>query len=222
MTLRLYNTLSRSLEEFTPARDNGARVGVYACGPTVYRPPHIGNFRTFVVNDILHRYLEWKGFDVAFVMNLTDVEDKIIGGANERGVPIGDVTAPVTDAFFADLDTLGIRRADRYPRATEHIGDMVDLVRRLVDNGHAYVRDGSVYFDIGSFPEYGRLARIDFAGMRSGAGMAAREDAIDADEYEKQDARDFALWKAAKDEDRRVGAAWPTPWGDGRPVRLGE
>ncbi len=216
MTVHLYNSLSRTLEPFVPVRPDG-RVGIYACGPTVYRPPHIGNFRTFVFNDILHRYLEWKGWDVTFVMNLTDVEDKIIAGAVEHGVLIGDVTAPVTQAFFHDLDVLGIRPVDQYPRATEHIEPMVALLKRLIDNGHAYVRDGSIYYDIGSFAGYGKLSRHDFSGMRAGAGLASRDGAIDADEYDKDDARDFALWKAAKDEDRRAGAAWPTPWGEGRP-----
>jgi cysteinyl-tRNA synthetase len=215
MTLRLYNTLSRSLEEFVPA--DAARVGVYACGPTVYRPPHIGNFRTFVFNDLLHRYLEWKGYGVRFVMNLTDVEDKIIDAAASRGVPIATITAPVTDAFFADLDTLGIRHADAYPRATQHVGHMIDLIRRLFERGHAYEAGGSVYFDISSFPDYGRLSRVDFGDMRAGAGLAARELRTDADEYEKGDARDFALWKAARESDAAVGATWDTPWGAGRP-----
>src|SRR5512134_413159 len=124
MTLRLYNTLTRSLDEFHPIIDG--RVGVYACGPTVYRPPHVGNFRTFVFNDLLHRYLEWKGFDVKFVMNLTDVEDKIILEAASSGKRIGDVTAPMIDAFEADLRSLNVLTADVYPRATEHIGAMVD------------------------------------------------------------------------------------------------
>ena len=212
MPLRFYNTLSRSLEEFVPS---GEGVGVYACGPTVYRPPHIGNFRTFVFNDILHRYLEWKGFAVRFVMNLTDVEDKIIADAAQRGVTIDEVTAPQVDAFRTDLDRLGIRPVDSYPRATEHIPQMVALIERLIANGHAYQRDGSIYFAIGSFPAYGRLSRIELVDTRSGAGLAAR--AIDTDEYEKEDARDFALWKGAKDADRAAGAAWPTPWGDGRP-----
>jgi cysteinyl-tRNA synthetase len=216
MTIRFHNTLSRAVEEFAPI--DPPHVGIYACGPTVYRPPHIGNFRTFVFNDLLHRYLEWKGFDVTFVMNLTDVEDKIIAEAAATGQAIGGVTRPMTDAFFADLDTLGIRPADVYPRATEHIGEMVDLIRDLIDRGHAYqAGDGSVYFDISSFPAYGRLARIEARSNRTGAGLAARAGGIDADEYEKDDARDFALWKGAKDTDRQVGAAWPTPWGEGRP-----
>jgi cysteinyl-tRNA synthetase len=216
MPIRFYNTLSRSTEEFTPIA--APRVGVYACGPTVYRPPHIGNFRTFVFNDLLHRYLEWKGFDVTFVMNLTDVEDKIINEAATLGTAIGDVTGPMIDAFFADLATLGIRPADVYPRATEHIDGMLDIIRRLLDNGHAYrTTDGSVYFDIRSFPNYGRLSRIEAETIRAGAGLATRAGGIDADEYEKADARDFALWKAAKDVDHQVGAAWETPWGTGRP-----
>jgi cysteinyl-tRNA synthetase len=216
MAIRFQNTLSRSLEDFVPLAP--PRVGIYACGPTVYRPPHIGNFRTFVFNDLLHRYLEWKGFDVTFVMNLTDVEDKIIGEAAGQGTAIDDVTGPMIDAFFADLDLLGIRPADRYPRATDHIPEMIGIIDRLLERGHAYrAGDGSIYFDISSFPAYGRLARIEAQTIRTGAGLASRSGGIDADEYEKDDARDFALWKSAKDVDRRVGAAWPTPWGDGRP-----
>ena len=213
--LRLYNTLSRSIEEFTPK--DPANVGVYGCGPTVYRPPHIGNFRTFLFNDLLHRYLEWKGFGVTLVMNLTDVEDKIINEAAGKGVRIQDVTTPMTTAFFDDLATLNILPADVYPRATEHVTEMVDLVQQLVDRGHAYVAGDSVYFDISSFPEYGRLSRIPAAEIRAGAGLASRAGGIDADEYDKADARDFVLWKGAKDVDREVGAAWDTPWGVGRP-----
>jgi cysteinyl-tRNA synthetase len=216
MAIRFYNTLSRRLDDFRPIAP--PKVGVYACGPTIYRPPHIGNFRTFVFNDLVHRYLEWKGFDVTFVMNLTDVEDKIIAEAAQLGVSIDDVTEPMGRAFFSDLDTLGIRPADLYPRATHHIDDMADIIRRLIDNGHAYVTaDGSVYFDISSFERYGRLARIEADTIRSGAGLATRAGGIDADEYEKADARDFVLWKAARDVDRQVGAAWQTPWGLGRP-----
>jgi cysteinyl-tRNA synthetase len=216
MPLRFYNTLSRELEPFAAGRPPD--VGIYACGPTVYRPPHVGNFRTFVFNDVLHRYLEWKGYHVTFVMNLTDVEDKIILAAVGNGGAVSDVTAPVIDAFFADLDTLGVRRADAYPRATQHIPQMVALIGRLIERGHAYaVADGSVYFAIASFPPYGRLARIDAEAIRAGAGIGTRAGGIDADEYEKDDARDFAVWKGAKDVDHRVGAAWPTPWGDGRP-----
>jgi len=214
MALRLYNTLDRSLQEFTPAHPGEVRV--YACGPTVYKRPHIGNFRTFVFNDLLHRYLEWKGFAVRFVMNLTDVEDKIIGAAARESRPIDEYTAPVIRAFFDDLDLLGIRRADDYPRATHHIDEMVALVSRLIERGHAYSADGSVYFDVSSFPGYGRLSGIDPETIRAGAGLAGR-GRLDADEYAKEDARDFVLWKAARDEDRAVGAAWPAPFGTGRP-----
>ncbi|HEX2167724.1 MAG TPA: cysteine--tRNA ligase [Longimicrobiales bacterium] len=216
MTLRIHNTMTRRLEHFVPLASQ--HVGIYACGPTVYRAPHIGNFRTFVFNDLLHRYLEWKGFDVTFVMNLTDVEDKIINEAAGQGVAIGDVTGPMIDAFFADLSTLAVQPADVYPRATQHIDQMVDIIARLVERGHAYrAADGSVYFDISSFPQYGRLARIEAQTIRAGAGLATRAGGIDADEYEKADARDFALWKSVKDVDRKVGAAWQTPWGEGRP-----
>lgn len=216
MSLHFYNTLTRKVEEFAPV--NGKQVGVYACGPTVYRPPHVGNFRTFIFNDLLHRYLEWKGFDVKFVMNLTDVEDKIIDAAFEAKSGIDDVTAPTIEAFMKDLNTLAIRPADTYPRATAKIDSMIAIIGKLIERGHAYVKDGSVYFAIASFPGYGRLARIDVQDVRSGAGLSDRErGAVDADEYDKDDARDFALWKSAKDSDRAAGAVWSTPWGEGRP-----
>ena len=216
MALQFFNTLTRRVEEFQPL--NGKQVGVYACGPTVYRPPHVGNYRTFIFNDLLHRYLEWKGFDVKFVMNLTDVEDKIIEAAHEQGVHIDEITAPVTEAFLNDLKSLAIKPVDVHPRATEAIQGMIDIIAKLIERGHAYESDGSVYFAIGSFPGYGKLSRIELQDVRSGAGLQTRErGGIDADEYEKEDARDFALWKAAKDMDRKAGAAWQTPWGEGRP-----
>ncbi|HEX7119005.1 MAG TPA: cysteine--tRNA ligase [Longimicrobiales bacterium] len=209
MALRFYNTLTRSLEEFEPLEPGTARM--YACGPTVYQLPHIGNYRTFLFNDLLHRYLEWKGLDVKFVMNLTDVDDKTIDGALRQGVSLEEFTEPVIRGFFDDLDALGVRRADVYPRATRHVDAMVELIGRLVERGHAYAAaDGSVYYDVTSFPGYGRLSRVDLSAMRRGERVAA-------DEYEKGDIRDFALWKAAKDVDRQVGAAWETPWGTGRP-----
>ena len=213
MPLRFYNTLTRSSETFTPVHP--PRVGVYACGPTVYRPPHVGNFRSFLLYDLVHRYLEWKGFTVRFVMNLTDVEDKIIEAARQQGTNISAITSPTTDALFADLTTLGARPADIYPRATQHVDQMVALIERLVERGHAYVADGSVYFAISSWPDYGKLSRIELADTRAGAGLATR--GVDADEYGKEDARDFVLWKGAKDVDRAAGAVWPTPWGEGRP-----
>ena len=214
-TLRLYNTLTRSLDDFAPI--DPQNVGVYGCGPTVYRPPHIGNFRTFLFNDLLHRYLEWKGYGVTFVMNLTDVEDKIINEAAMYDRTIEQITSPMIDAFFTDLKTLGIQPADEYPRATAHVDQMITLVQQLIERGHAYVAGDSVYFDISSFPSYGRLSRIDATDIRAGAGLATRAGGIDADEYEKSDARDFVLWKGGKPVDAQVGAAWDTPWGSGRP-----
>ena len=231
--LHFYDTLSRSLRPFEPL--SPGRVGVYACGPTVYRQPHIGNYRTFLFNDLLVRWLRAKGHDVRFVMNLTDVDDKTIRGAAADGIRLDDFTAPVIEQFFADLDRLGAARADAYPRATRHIEQMIALVQQLIENGHAYVADdGSVYFDVSSLPTYGRLSRLDVEGIQSGAGLATRQplpgsdasapaaapsdddDAL-ADEYGKDDARDFVLWKRVRDLDRQVGAVWPTPWGEGRP-----
>ncbi|HEY0670757.1 MAG TPA: class I tRNA ligase family protein, partial [Longimicrobiales bacterium] len=182
MALQFFNTLTRKVEEFQPL--DGKRVGVYACGPTVYRPPHVGNYRTFIFNDLLHRYLEWKGFAVKFVMNLTDVEDKIIEAAHQQSVKIDQVTAPVTQAFLQDLASLAIRPVDVHPRATEKIPEMIDIISRLIERGHAYESDGSVYFAIGSFPGYGKLSRIELQDVRSGAGLQTRErGGIDADEY---------------------------------------
>ena len=209
MTLRLYNTLSRSLEPFEPLEP--PRVRVYGCGPTVYDYPHIGNYRSFVVYDLLHRYLEWLGHDVRLVVNLTDVDDRTIAAAARRGVPLVEHTAPFARAFLADARTLGVREAAAYPRATEYVERMVDFVSGLVDKGLGYVTsDGSVYFSVAAFPEYGRLSRVDPAALRSGQRVAT-------DDYDKDDVRDFALWKAAKPEDRAAGAAWPSPWGPGRP-----
>ena len=208
MALRFYDTLTRSLKPFQPLE--AGRVGVYACGPTVYQLPHIGNYRTFLFTDVLHRYLEWRGYQVRFVMNLTDVDDRIIERALERETTIEAFTAPFIGGFLAELETLGVRPADAYPRATEHTREMAQLVARLLERGHAYAADGSIYYDISSFPDYGKLSRVDLDQVRKGERVAS-------DRYEKQDVRDFALWKAAKEEDRRVGAAWPAPWGEGRP-----
>ncbi len=209
MTFRIFNTLSRTLEEFKPQTPGKALV--YGCGPTIYDYPHIGNFRTFVVFDLLHRYLEWSGLEVRFVTNLTDVDDKVIRGAKEAGVTIREYTNPFGEAFLDDLKTLGVRPADHYPRATDYVGRMVGFVKRLEEKGLAYqAEDGSVFFSIGSFPGYGKLSRIDPDNVRPGARVAN-------DDYGKEDVRDFALWKAAKPEDEETGAAWDSPWGRGRP-----
>ena len=208
MPLQFYNTLTRRLEEFVPLHEG--RVGMYVCGPTIYAPPHIGNLRTFFFADVLHRYLEYRGYEVRFVMNLTDVDDKTIRGANQKGVPLGEYTEPFADILFDNFETLGIARADVYPRATHYVPGMVDLIRRLEERGIAYAVEGSVYYDISKFPEYGKLSRTDLSAGRRGERVAA-------DEYDKGDVRDFALWKAARPEDEAVGAVWDTPWGRGRP-----
>ena len=205
MSLSFYNTLTRSLQEFTPLEEG--RVGLYACGPTVYQLPHIGNYRTFLFNDVLHRYLEWKGYAVRLVMNITDVDDKIIRNARAEGQTISDYAAPYVDGFMEEMGLLGMRAADTLPRATGSIDAMVALVERLLENGNAYTtEDGSVFFDISSFDGYGRLSRIPLDEVRTGERVAA-------DEYEKGDVRDFALWKGVKDSDREVEAVWEGPRG---------
>ncbi len=209
MALKLRNTMSRSMETFEPLEPG--RVLVYGCGPTVYDHAHIGNFRAFLFYDLVHRYLEWSGYEVRFVVNLTDVDDRTIRGAVAEGVGIAEHTGRFAELFLADSGALGIRPVDAYPRATEYVDRMVEFITRLLDSGHAYVaEDGAVYYSIARFAEYGRLKGIDLSTLRAGARVAQ-------DEYEKEDARDFALWKAATDEDERAGAAWDAPWGRGRP-----
>jgi len=207
MALDLFNSLSGRIEEFAPADGNTVRF--YACGPTVYDYGHIGNFRTFVAVDVLRRYLRQSGFQLLHVMNITDVDDKIIRNANQRGVPIGEYTKKFEQAFLEDMDTLGIEQPERIARATEHIAEMAHFIRKLADKGFAYqAEDGSWYFRISKFPEYGKLSKKDFAGMITDGGGR-----MDADEYEKDDARDFALWKAPKEGE----ASWETEIGPGRP-----
>jgi cysteinyl-tRNA synthetase len=211
MALRLYNTLSHRVEEFAPLR--AGRVSMYTCGPTVYNYAHIGNFRTFLFEDLLRRWLEASGFEVFHVMNLTDVDDKTIRGALAAGQSLRDYTGPFAQAFFDDRDWLRIRPAHAYPRATEFIPAMVALIQSLLDKGVAYRgEDGSVYFSIAKFPAYGRLSQLDRRELKTGASGR-----VSADEYDKENAQDFVLWKAAKQEDERVGAAWDAPFGRGRP-----
>ena len=206
---RLYNTLTRRVEPFAPA--DGRTVRLYACGPTVYNPAHLGNFRTFLFEDLMRRAMRLYGWDVLQVMNLTDVDDKIIRKAAANGQTITDVTEPFTEIFHRDRQYLRIQDAEVYPKATEHIPEMIALVQRLVDNGVAYVGDdGSVYFAIARFPGYGRLSQLDTRELKTGARVAQ-------DEYTKENAQDFALWKAAKPEDEATGASWDSPWGRGRP-----
>src|SRR5689334_24630711 len=194
---RLYNTLTRATEPFAPA--DGQTVRLYTCGPTVYNPAHLGNFRTFLFEDLLRRVLRLAGWRVRQVMNLTDVDDKIIKRANEQGKTITQVTEPIVEIFHADRAYLRIERAEHYPKATDYIPQMIALVERLVANGVAYqAEDGSVYFAIDRFPAYGRLSQLEKREIRAGARVAQ-------DDYTKENAQDFALWKAAKDEDERTG-----------------
>jgi cysteinyl-tRNA synthetase len=205
--MKLYNTMSRAVEEFTPL--NGKKVGLYTCGPTVYNYAHIGNYRAYIFEDILRRVLQFAGYDVTQVMNLTDVDDKTIRGAIEAGVSLDEYTQPYKDAFFADLKTLRVEPAEHYPAATEHVQEMIALIERLFENNVAYQSDdGSVYFNVGAYDAYGKLAHLDISGLQSGARVAQ-------DEYEKENVADFALWKAWDEADGDV--VWDSPWGRGRP-----
>jgi cysteinyl-tRNA synthetase len=203
--IRFYNTYGRKLEEFVPIRKE--EVGLYSCGPTVYDYAHIGNFRAYIFTDVLKRFLKFSDFKVRHVMNITDVEDKIIAAAHRSGVTINDYTKKYIETFFDNLNILRIQKADAYPRATEHIKEMSALIERLEQKGFTYRRDGSVYFDISKFKDYGALAGIDTSQLKAGAR-------VDQDEYDKENAQDFVLWKAQKTADE---PAWDTPYGIGRP-----
>jgi cysteinyl-tRNA synthetase len=205
--LKFRNTLSGRVEEFHPLNEGEAKF--YYCGPTVWNYGHIGNFRSAVAADILRRYLKFKGFKVTHVMNITDVEDRIIAMSQEAGLSIDDYTAKYIEALWEDFDALGCERPDIVPRATRHIPEMVTLIEKLLANEHAYESDGSIYYRIASFPEYGKLSKINFAGNIAGAS-----DRVDTDKYEKEDARDFALWKAP---DSETEPAWDSSIGRGRP-----
>jgi cysteinyl-tRNA synthetase len=205
--LRFHNTLSGRIEEFKPMKEG--EVNFYYCGPTVWNYGHIGNFRSAVAADILRRYLKFKGFKVTHVMNITDVEDRIIAKSQEGGVSIDQYTQQYIDALWEDFDALGCERPDVVPRATRHIPEMVTLIEKLLANNHAYRSDDSIYYRISSFPEYGKLSKINFAGNIAGAS-----ERIDTDKYEKEDARDFALWKAPESE---TEPAWDASIGRGRP-----
>jgi len=208
MSLRFYNTLTREIEEFRPIEAGTVRM--YTCGPTVNDYAHIGNFRACIFEDVLRRYLVFKGYRVVQVMNITDVDDKTIRGARESGVELKEFTARYVRAFFEDLDTLRIKRAEYYPAATDHINEMVALVKRLTDKGYTYERDGSVYFRIAAFDGYGKLSHFKLDELKERASGRTT-----LDEYTKEDARDFALWKAWSEEDGH--AYWDTELGRGRP-----
>ena len=204
--VRIHNTLSGQVEEFQPLVEGEARF--YYCGPTVWDYGHIGNFRSAIAADVMRRYLKFKGFRVTSVMNLTDVDDRIIAQAQKAGQSIDDYTAKFIDAFWEDFDALGCERPDVAPRATRHIPEMADLVETLEQRGHAYRSDDSIYFRITSFPDYGKLSKINFAGNVAGGSQR-----VDTDKYDKEDARDFALWKATNADE----PGWDTQIGRGRP-----
>jgi cysteinyl-tRNA synthetase len=199
--------MSRSPEEVVPLE--AGHIRLYTCGPTVYNAAHIGNFRTYVFEDLLRRYLKYSGFRVTQVMNLTDVDDKTIRGSREAGIPLREYTQTYKDMFFEDSKILNIEEAEFYPAATDHVPEMIALIEKLFEKGLAYKSDdGSVYFSISNYPNYGRLARVDLSAMQSGARVAQ-------DEYEKDNVADFALWKAWSEADGDV--VWDSPWGKGRP-----
>ena len=202
--MRIYNTLSRTVELLDPLEPGHVRL--YTCGPTVYDFAHIGNFRTYMWEDLLRRSLKYEGFRVTQVMNITDIEDKIITRMQEEKKTLEEVTAPYIAAFFEDLDALNIERAERYPRATEHIAEMIELATRLRDRGLTYESQGSLYYRIDAFENYGRLSRLDTRQIMGGTR-------VDRDEYAKEDARDFVLWKG----ERPGEPAWDSPFGRGRP-----
>lgn len=208
--LKLYNTETRQKEELVPQDDNTVRM--YTCGPTVYNYAHIGNFRTYIFEDLLRRAIQFFGFKLFHVMNLTDVEDKTIRGALENKLSLAGYVQPYIDAFFEDLDTLGIQRAEAYPRATDYIPQMIAIISSLVEKGVAYQgTDGGVYFSIAQFPSYGRLSHLHLGELQAGASQR-----VEADEYEKENVADFVLWKAY-DPERDGQVVWESPFGRGRP-----
>ena len=205
MGLRLTNTLGGKVEEFTPLEPGHVRM--YSCGPTVYGATHVGNFRAFAFPDVLHRYLEWSGHRVTWVMNITDVDDRIIRDVQAAGTSLGELTAPNVERFIADLTALRIGPPDVLPRATAHVSEMAAIIAALERNGHAYrTDDGSIFFRISSWPAYGTLAKLEPQQARVGERVAA-------DDYGKDDVRDFALWKGPKDGE----PSWDTEVGPGRP-----
>ena len=208
MSLRLYNTLTRKKDEFTPIKPG--KVGIYSCGPTVYGPPHIGNYSSFMFADILKRYLRYRGYKVIHVMNITDVDDKTIRESKKAEKSLEEFTGEFADYFMTGMEKLNCIHADVYPRATKHVDDMARLVKTLLDKGHAYESQGSVYYRVSSFDDYGKLARLDPEGLQSGASGR-----MDSDEYDRESARDFALWKGWSEDDAEI--CWETPVGKGRP-----
>jgi cysteinyl-tRNA synthetase len=208
MALKVFNTLKRKKEEFIPL--NPPKVGLYTCGPTVYNYPHIGNYRAYVFGDLLKRYLKFKGFQVTHVMNITDVDDKTIRDSQNANLSLKEFTQTYENAFFEDLEKLNIIGADVFPRATDHIPEMIKLIQKLLDKGLAYKGEDGIYFSIKKFKNYGKLAHIKPEELETGASGRVK-----ADEYAKENAHDFALWKFYSPDDGDV--AWDAPFGKGRP-----
>jgi cysteinyl-tRNA synthetase len=207
--MRFHNTLTGNKEVFAPLQPG--RVTMYTCGPTVWNYAHIGNYRAFLVYDLVRRHLRASGFRVEHVMNLTDIDDRILDQAGHAHTTIGEYTKPFEKAFFDDMATLRAERAEHYPRATGHIPEMIEMIATLIAGGNAYAaEDGDVYFRIASFPKYGQLSHLDRAGLKPGARVAT-------DKYDKESVSDFALWKKALPGDEEIGAAWDAPFGKGRP-----
>ena len=206
--LQVYNTLTREKEIFKPVKEG--EVSIYACGPTVYNMPHIGNYRTFLMTDNIVRTLEYLGYRVKLVMNITDIDDKTIRDSKAAGMSLKAFTDKYTAEFFKGLDMLNIKRAFAYPRATENVDGMIELARKLIEKGLAYEKDGSVYYRISGFPEYGKLSKLDFDNIMIGAS-------VDVDEYDKDNPRDFALLKASMPEEIERGIYYESPWGKIRP-----
>ncbi|MFX0067923.1 MAG: cysteine--tRNA ligase [Promethearchaeota archaeon] len=208
MVLRIFNTLTKKKEVFKPIHKGEVRI--YTCGPTVYSTPHIGNYRSFLMGDLIRRYLEHIGYEVKHVMNITDIDDKTIRDSGKEGLPLKEFTEKYTKEFFKGLDELNIKKALHYPRATEHVQDMIKIARELVKKGYAYVKSGSVYFDISKFKDYGKLSKIDLSEIKIGA-------TVDVDEYDKENPQDFALLKKSTPEELKREIYYETEWGNVRP-----
>jgi len=203
MSLKIYNTISRKKEKFIPVQKG--KVKMYVCGMTVYSDAHIGHARTYLAFDIIRRYLEYKGYKVTYVQNITDVDDKIIAAANEKGMNPLEYSKYFTERCLADLDALGIRRADLYPKASENIKDMIEIINKILENGYGYISNGDVYFSVEKFKDYGKLSKQRLEEMKAGARIEPTE--------KKRNPLDFALWKSAKPGE----PSWDSPWGRGRP-----
>jgi cysteinyl-tRNA synthetase len=208
VALKLHNTLTGTKDLFEPLE--AGHVRMYTCGPTIWNYAHVGNLRAFLFYDLVRRHLQAVGHRITHVMNLTDIDDRILDEATHAGVTIGDYVKPFAAAFFEDMSALRAQPAEHYPRATEHIPEMVGMIGELLNSDHAYSADGDVYFRIASFPAYGSLSHLDRAGLRAGVRVAT-------DKYEKESVSDFALWKRSQPADEKLGAAWDAPFGRGRP-----